>query len=307
MKQDGLYYVAAAAMVAVWATTPASTETRQNLNINFPEGATSCADVTARSDGKIARTAETFTVSRSQAPTLEVSGLDRGQIRASGWDRPDYSVEACKIAAANTQADADQLLKGVQTSHSGGKFSASGPSSGEWQVIYIVRAPKDAALDFETRNGPISASSISGSLKARAANGPIAVRDCSGTIDVHTDNGPISWTGGSGDVQLTANNGPISVKLASDNWNGSRLEARTTNGPLSAAVPNGFKTAMRVEAMQYAPISCRLDACSNVRTDATGNRRVLELNGSNATVRLSTGNGPISLGQGSGGKRVRVI
>ena len=306
MKHENFCYVATAVIVAAWALAPASSEARQNLNIQFPEGATRCADLRVSSGGRVAQAAESFTVTRNQAAVVEVSGLDRGQIHARGWDRPDYSVEACKIASADSQVAADALLKGVSVTNAGGRFSASGPSAdgSDWQVVFIVQAPRGASLDLETRNGPIDARGIAGTLKTRTANGPIALGDCSGTIEAHADNGPISMTGGSGDVQLNANNGPISLKLSADDWSGPRLEAHTTNGPVSAELPNTFRSGVRVETAGHTPVSCRMDACSNALTDASGNRRVMDLNGSSATVRLSTGNGPVSLGAAGAGRRV---
>ncbi len=122
----------------------------------------------------------------------------------------------------------------------------------------------------------------------RVKNGPVSFQDCSGTIAAQSANGPISFAGGSGDVTLGAANGPIALRLLGEDWNGPRLEARTTNGPLSAAFPSSFRTGVRVEASRGAP----------------GNRRVLQLNGRNATVSLSTGNGPVSLGAPRSSRRV---
>jgi len=138
----------------------------------------------------------------------------------------------------------------------------------------------------------------------RVKNGPISFQDCSGTIEAQSTNGPISMTSGSGDVTLNATNGPISLRLAGDDWQGVKLEARTTNGPLSAILPHTFRSGVRVETSGRAPVSCRLDACATAVSEAAAGRRVLEMNGRNATVTLSTGNGPVSLGAPRGGPRI---
>jgi DUF4097 and DUF4098 domain-containing protein YvlB len=306
MKKEGFYYVAAA-LAAAWIAAPARTAARQNFSIDFPDGAGRCADVRVRSSGQVARAAESFTLAKRETSVLAVSGLENAQIRVRGWDGPDYSVEACKIAAAADSSTANQILKSIAVTRNGSRFSASGPaaSGDEWQVVFIVHAPKDASLDLETRNGPIGARDISGALKARATNGPVSIDNCSGTIEAHANNGPISFTGGSGDVRLSTENGPISLKLSGESWNGPALEARTVNGPLSAGLPAAFRSGVRIETDGHAPLSCGLDACRDARTDATGAHRVLQLNGSNATVRLSTTNGPMSVGGGN--KRPRAI
>lgn len=306
VKSEGGCYFAAAALAAAWILAPARTEARQNFNIDFPDAADRCSDLRVRSSGQVAQSAESFTVSKSEASTLEVSGLEKANIRVRGWDRPDYSVEACKLAAASTQAAAGQLLKSISVTRSGGRFSASGPAAGdlEWLVVFLVRAPKGASLDLETKNGPIGVRDVSGTLKMRAASGPISIANCSGTVDARVTNGPISFAGGAGDVRLSAENGPISLKLSGDEWSGPALDARTVNGPLSVSAPGAFRSGVRIETSGHAPLSCGLDACRNAHTDATSNHHILELNGSNATVRLSTANGPVSVGTGSKSRRV---
>lgn len=307
MKNETLCYVAAAVLCAAWFLVPGRSQTRgRDFNINIEGGADRCSDLKVRSSGQVAQAAEGFTLQKSEAPTLEVDAPEHGIIRARGWDRNEYSVEACKIAVADDQAAADQLLKGVSVTRSAGRFSSSGPASeaGRWEVYFIVHAPKDASLDLETQNGPIDVGGVSGTLKARATNGPIAIRDSSGAVEARTNNGPISFSGGGGDVRLNAQNGPISLKLAGEVWNGARLEAATVNGPLSLALPEKFRSAVRLETSGHGPISCRPSGCAAATTDSGLNRRTLQFNGSGDTVRISTVNGPISV---SGGKATRML
>jgi len=67
------------------------------------------------------------------------------------------------------------------------------------------------------------------------------------------------------------------------------------NGPVSLTAPNTFRSALRVESNGEAPFSCRADLCRSAVTDASSGRRSLQINGSADTVRVSTGNGPISV------------
>ena len=306
MKTVGLY-CGAAALAAAWMAAPARTEARQDFSIDFPNGADRCADVRVRSSGQIAQAAESFTLAKRETSVLAVHALENAHIRVRGWDRPDYSVEACKIAAAADSSKASQILKDVAVTRTGSRFSASGPSaSGDrWLVVFIVHAPKAASLDLETENGPIEVSDVGGTLKTRVANGPVSIDNCSGTIEAHAANGPVSFAGGGGDVRIDTGNGPISLKLSGESWNGPELDARTVNGPLSVAVSGSFRSGVRIETTGAAPLSCGLDACRHVLTDATGAHRVLQLNGSKATVRLSTTNGPVWVG--GAGRNRRVI
>ena len=230
MKNDSLYYLAAAALIVAWALAPVKTHAakNRNLSVNFEGNAEHCSDLKVRSNGEVAQATETYALQKSEAPILEMVGMEKAVFQVRGWDRADYSVEACKIAVAEDRAAAEQALRGISVSRSAGRISSTGPSSDDatWQVYFIVRAPKDANLNLETKNGPISFSGVSGTLKARATNGPISLQDCAGMVEVHTANGPISFNRGGGEVHLTAQNGPISLTLAGEVWNGSQLEAR---------------------------------------------------------------------------------
>jgi len=291
--------------------TPARAQMRErnwNLNVNVDGDAASCADLRVRSNGEVARAAESFTLQKSEAPTLEMTGSSSAQIQVRGWSRPEYSVEACKIAVAEDRGQAERLLQGIQVSRAAGRFRVNGSSdgsSGRWQVYFIVHAPQDASLNLETTNGPIAVREVNGRLNLHAVNGPVSIQNCSGTVDAQTTNGPISFSGSGGEVHLNAHNGPISVRVAGDNWNGSQLEARTVNGPLSVDVPNSFQSGIRLETSGHTPISCKLDACHNARTDYTSDQRTIQLNGSADTIRLSTENGPVSLH--SSGKSAAIM
>ena len=97
MKNEGFLYVAAAVLCLAWLVSPGNTQAAKTrgLNLNIGGNAESCAELKVRSTGETAQVNESFTLSRGEAPTLELNAADRGQIRVRGWDRADYSVEAC--------------------------------------------------------------------------------------------------------------------------------------------------------------------------------------------------------------------
>ena len=150
--------------------------------------------------------------------------------------------------------------------------------------------------DLQAKNAPISVANVSGVMKVRATNGPISIKDCTGTVDAQTKNGPISFAGEGGEVHLQADNGPISVKVSRDIWNGSLLDARTHNGPMSLVLPEQFRSGVRVEASGQAPMSCRHEACSNAFRNTGDDKQTLQMNGSSETIRVTTGKGPVSVG-----------
>jgi DUF4097 and DUF4098 domain-containing protein YvlB len=295
MKNEGFLYVAAAVLCLTWLMVPGKTHAAKNrgLNLNIDGNAESCADLKVRSTGETAQVNEAFTLSKGEAPILELNAADRGHIRVRGWDRADYSVETCKVAAADTRAAADQAARGITVAHSAGRISYNGPVTDEadWVAVFIVHAPRDASLNLEAKNGPIEVRGVNGSVKLRASNGPIAVADCGGSVEAHTTNGPIAFSGDRGEVHLNAQNGPIALTLGTDTWNGSQLEARTINGPLSVSLSENFRSGIRLETSGHSPVSCSAAPCRNAWRDG----RTLQMNGSNDTIRLSTENGPVAV------------
>lgn len=304
MKYEGLVYAAAAVLCLGWIFTPGQTQAAKNrgLNININGNPERCADLKVTSSGEVAQVNESFTLSKGEAPILELNAAERGNIHVLGWDHADFSVETCKLAAAETRSAADQLARGISVSHAAGRISFSGPAtdSNEWMAYFIVHAPRDASLNLEAKNGPIDVRGINGSVKLRAANGPISVAECGGIVEAHTTNGPIAFSGDRGEVHLIAQNGPIALKLSSESWNGSQLEARTINGPLAVSLPENFRSGMRLETSGHAPVACSAAPCRNAWRDG----RTMQMNGSSDSIRLSTENGPVAVHTQGPNKRI---
>ena len=278
-----------------------------NLTINSNE-AERCADLRVSSrDGEVAQINEAVTLGARDLSALELEDpAGRSVVRVRGWDRPEYAIETCKIAVAESKAAAETLARGITVSRSAGRMTTAGPSTtdGNWQVYFLVRAPKNANLDLQTKNGPIAVEGIAGNTRVRAVNGPIALKNCGGTIDAHTTNGPISFSGAGGDVKLTAQNGPVALELTGDQWNGPQLDAKTVNGPVSLSIPENYRSGVRLQTSGHTPLSCNLPACRSAATDLRRQEsRTIQLNGSADTVRVSTNNGPVSVS----GPRRRAI
>jgi len=300
MNHDARIYLAAAAVVSLgWLLTPPATHAARgrNFNVNLDGDAYSCAELKVRASGEVAQLNQAFTLSKGEAPILELNSADRAQVRVRAWDHADYSIETCKVATADTRAMADAIVRGISVNHSAGNLSFNGPTTddGEWTVVFLIHAPKDATLNLESKNGPIEVRGVNGNVKLRATNGPIAVSDCGGMVDVQTKNGPIAFTGERGEVRLHAENGPIAVNLPAETWNGSPLEARTLNGPLALSLPENFRSGLRLETDGHSPISCQSALCRNAWKDNGAGKVTLQMNGSGETIHLSTSNGPVAV------------
>jgi hypothetical protein len=302
-----LHCWSAALLGAAWllGPAPASAARRYNLNVNS-SNAERCSDLRVRSDnGEVVQSNESVTLSRGEVPILELDdAAGRGVVSVRGWDRQEFMIETCKMAAADTRSAAEQLVRGISVARSAGHISTTAPAAssddGNWQVYFFIHAPRDGSFDIQTRNGPVAVEGVRGNLKLHAINGPVALNNCAGQVDVETQNGPISFSAGGGEVRLHAQNGPISLGLAGEIWNGTKLEADTVNGPVHIDIPETFHSGVRVETAGHSPFSCRIASCSN----ALINAGTLQFNGTQDTIRVSTRNGPVSVGGGRPDRRV---
>jgi len=255
---------------------------------------TGCSDLHIRIDDREAVVkSEERTVSKSDAPTLRVRPHTNGGVQIQGWDKDVYSITACKAAGGN---DAERLLSQITLSVQNGEVSTKGPSDDDlWTVYLLIRAPKAAAIDLHSDNGPISFYNLDAKLIAKTTNGPISLHDVSGDAEITAVNGPISITGGSGNVHVHTENGPLSVALNGKTWTGAGLSADAQNGPINLHVPSDYQSSFVVESRGYSPVSCNASICGQARKTWDDDHKRVEFGSSPATIRLSTVNGPVSV------------
>lgn len=280
-----------------------------NVSIDADRGVETCRDIRVRYDERDAERAEdSFTLAGGAAP-LSVRLPENSSIRVIGGSGDGFGVTVCKFARrANS-------LEEVRVSPDASGIAFRGPSSGDWMVFLIVRAPRSAALDLEAKNGSIGVQGVAGRVAARTTNGPIDLEDCSGPLDANAVNGPISlercsgtggaravngpidFSGSRGAYRLETKNGPISVELAGNRWEGGRLDGHAVNGPLSLKISDGYRSGVRVDMLGHGPVSCPSSVCRSARKQSNEDSRSLEFgdSGSEPLVRLSTENGPVSV------------
>jgi hypothetical protein len=280
------------------------------ISTDSDEDVRTCADVRIRfGRHDAARAEQALTGAGPRGPL--VLKLDKNWgAWVRGGDRRDWSVLACKAA------ETPETLAQVTVSFDRGELDVRGPSGSSadrWVVFYVIQAPRNAEIDAEASDGPLSFTGVSGHVKARGHNGPIGFRNCSGTIDArvengpisldgvsgevvaHAENGPISISGGSGNIQARASNGPVSVRLAGDTWRDGKLDARAVNGPLSLKIPEGYRSRAVVESSGHSPFRCRAAACGAAQKSGDDEDRRVEFGEGTPVVQLSTVNGPVTV------------
>jgi hypothetical protein len=271
-----------------------SSEDSVDISIARDGAPRDCDDFRVEAGGRAVATASQHLTVPAAAAELSLAAAPRGGISVSGWGGKDYDLLACKAAVGPDRAAAAAGLAGISVAVQGGAVETSGPAGKDWMVYWIVRAPRGAAMNLSTHNGPLSVRQAEGTFTIRGTNGPVSLDGVEGSVSVEVNNGPVAISNGGGDVQVRTHNGPIAVTLEGDEWQGEGLDARAVNGPLSVDIAEGYRGGVRVESSGHAPWSCS-GPCERGERAGDDGSRSLEIGPQPARVRLSTVNGPVAI------------
>lgn len=215
---------------------------------------------------------------------LTVDASPNGGIRVEGWDQPDVLVRAVVQAQAESDADARAVLPQVQVQATGGRVSATGPSSrdrnsdrgreGGWSVSFRIWAPRQTALALTARNGGVSILGMRGESRFSTENGGVALNDVGGQVSGHT------------------RNGGLTVRLSGERWNGAGLDVETTNGGVSLALPRGYSAALEVSTVNGGmttdiPVAVQGRIDRQIRATLGSGGPLVRLRTTNGGVRIS--------------------
>src|SRR5262245_36525432 len=211
---------------------------------------------------------------------ISVSPGTNGGVKVMGWDRDSVSVHARIQAQAETVADARDLARGVQVSRSGNTLTADGPETGRresWSVEFVLYVPRRTDLSVDTHNGPVSVTSVFG------------------TLDLQTVNGPLSLTDVNGDVRARTSNGPLRVEVTGTRWEGQGLDAETSNGPVTLIIPDNYSAQLETGTTN-GPINTDFELTVNINGSGRMSRKLsATLGRGGAPIRAVTTNGPLTL------------
>lgn len=209
---------------------------------------------------------------------LAVDAGHNGGVSVRGGGAGGAEVSARIQAQARSDQRAREIAREVRVHASDGLVRSDGPStsSGEsWSVSYAVTVPRQADLELT------------------AVNGPIAVHDVAGRIRAETRNGPLALDRLAGDVHARTRNGPVTVTLAGARWDGAGIDAETTNGPISLALPEGYSAELETGTIN-GPLALGFPLTVTLSGRRTG-RLAATLGEGGPTVRVVTTNGPATL------------
>ena len=159
---------------------------------------------------------------------LDIDGETNGGVTVKGWDRADVLVRAAVHTAADSQNEARALAGQVRIETVASRVRADGPKTSghaSWGVNYEVFVPQRIDLGL------------------KAHNGGIHIADVRGDIGFSTTNGGVKLERLAGNVHGNTTNGGLNVTLAGDRWDGQGLDAQTTNGGVSLAMPANYSAS----------------------------------------------------------------
>jgi hypothetical protein len=209
---------------------------------------------------------------------LTVDAGRNGGIRVEGWDRNEIRVLSIVTASARSEADAKQLLSGVQIQAGGGKVSSSGPERDGrewWSVSFRINVPRKNDLDLTAQNGGVT------------------ITDVAGTIRFETRNGGVNLTDLGGDVRGLTRNGGLNVRLNGTRWEGTGLDVETTNGGVNLSIPEGFNADLTTQTRNGG---FRTDFPMTIQGELSPRRGI--------STTLGSGGPPVNVRTTNGGLRI---
>ena len=233
-----------------------------------------CRDDSRRSRDDRERFCELRETRMSASRSLDIDGQQNGGVSVHGWDRNEVLVLAKIQTYAEDGGEAKDLASDVKVEAENGRIRADGPSSlrrRSWSVSFEVWAPRRTDLRIETHNGGISVEDFEARLDLSAVNGGIALR------------------GLSGDVRGETTNGPIDADLDGDRWRGTGLDLRTTNGPVTLEIPEGYSARLETGTTNGG---MRIDFPITLQ-GSIGRRISTQLGSGGPLIRAFTTNGPV--------------
>lgn len=209
--------------------------------------------------------------------TITVDGLRNGGVSVIGAARDSLIVTTRLQVQARTVSEARDIARQVRTTIRGSNIQAEGPrlydDDANWNVNFVIWAPRQSDLRLSSNNGPVSVEDISGDMELETHNGPLALRALSGNVRARTSNGPLS------------------ISLTGSKWTGAGLDAETNNGPLSLRIPEGYSAHLEAST-NNGPLSLGFPVTVVGRI---GRNISTDLGSGGTTIRAITHNGPLSI------------
>ena len=245
----------------------------------------------------------TIRVAEASGNTATVTA--RTRYRSSNSDEVRYEVKrdgpnvtVCSVTARTRRCDEEgQDQRGGRSDRDEGSadFTVSLPrgvrllaSTGNGDVD--VRNA-GAEVKASSGNGEVNVSNVKGRVSASSGNGDILVDRAEGDVEASSGNGDIRVSTSKGPVSASSGNGRIDVSMQSLSGN-EDMSFSTGNGSITVAFPSNLSA--RIDA-NGAYRNFETDFPIDMGRGWSSNRVQGTIGGGGRRIRLSTGNGRITL------------
>jgi hypothetical protein len=232
--------------------------------------------------------------------TIEVSAGDNDKVVVNAYRRIEASSKekekeyVDRVPIKITTEGNSVIVRARREKESNGWKFWNWDGNTNTDARYTIRVPATFNADLQTAGGAISASDLTGTIRAdtsggdlkfsrlrgpidaESSGGDIEIAGCEGAIDTETSGGKIKSVGGSGSLNVRTAGGAIAVddfggdasvetsggKLALENIRG-KLRGETSGGSISVVLPSPVSGDVKLEtsagAIQVmAPANCAL-------------------------------------------------
>ena len=210
------------------------------------------------------------------AGRLAVDAGVNGGVTVKGWDNAGVLVRAKVEGSAPDEASAASLVTQVRVDVSAGQVSASGPTVSRdagWSVSYEIFVPRRGDLNLKANNGGIGISDVQGNIQFDTMNGGVTLKRLAGTVEGKTMNGGLN------------------IELAGTRWDGTKLDARTTNGGVNLSMPENYSAHF-----ETATVNGHLNVSFPVTVHGEiGRTLTTDLGSGGPTIHVETTNGGVNV------------
>jgi DUF4097 and DUF4098 domain-containing protein YvlB len=238
----------------------------------------------------------------------------RGKISVEGWDRSETAVVAiqhhgkAEIEITQNGRKVTAQTKNEQSGLAWLKWLSKGEVP---RVDYEVRVPNVSNVRLKNVHGPITASSIEGSVSVNNVDGTATLDQITGQTDAETVNGTLTASDLNGVAKLSTVNGKMKVlsgslhELKADTVNGGidvmadlsdegTFALHTVNGGCRLVVPPGFRAHVSAQGVNMS-VACQVPHQSEERKFGSWHGTIGEGDGPYAEIRFETVNGRLQI------------
>jgi len=210
---------------------------------------------------------------------LAVDGGQNGGVSIKGWDGAGVLVRSKVDAWGPDEGSAQSVMSQVHVDFSAGQLKASGPENvrNQWfSVSYEVFVPRNADLSLKTHNGGISIADVRGTIQFDALNGGVNLKNLGG------------------DVEGATKNGGLNITLAGNRWDGTKLDARTTNGGVNVNMPTSYNAHFETATVN-GHLNANFDMTVHGNLSELSKKMSTDIGSGGPTIHVETINGGVNV------------